>query len=126
MVAIWPIWVSMPVAVTTMVAVPRVTDVFWNAMFERSPSDKSAPRRVSASFETGALSPVRAASWVSRVADRAIRPSAGTMSPASSITTSPGTSSTAGTRATWPSRRTLACGTCNLESASTLARALSS
>ena len=41
MVAIWPIWVSMPVAVTTTVAVPRVTDVFWKAMLERSPSATS-------------------------------------------------------------------------------------
>ena len=45
----------------------------------------------------GALSPVSAASWASRVADRTIRPSAGTMSPASSWTMSPGTTSVAGT-----------------------------
>ena len=40
-VAIWPIWVSIPVAVTTIAAVPRVTAVFWNSMFERSPSATS-------------------------------------------------------------------------------------
>ena len=37
-VAIWPIWVCIPVAVTTIVAVPRVTEVFWNSMLVRSPS----------------------------------------------------------------------------------------
>ena len=52
----------MPVPVTTMVAVPRVTDVFWNSMFERSPRPTSASGRTPASFATGALSPVRAAS----------------------------------------------------------------
>ena len=31
----------MPVAVTTIVAVPRVTDVFWKSMFVRSPSPTS-------------------------------------------------------------------------------------
>ena len=41
-VAIWPIWVSMPVAVTTRVAVPRVTEVFWKSMLVRSPSPTSA------------------------------------------------------------------------------------
>ena len=44
----------------------------------------------------GALSPVRAASWVSRVAERRIRPSAGTMSPASTAAMSPGTTSVEG------------------------------
>ena len=45
----------------------------------RPPSPASTP----ASFATGALSPVSAASCVSSVAERRIRPSAGTMSPAS-------------------------------------------
>ena len=40
-VAIWPISVSIPVAVTTTAAVPRVTAVFWKTMFERSPSPTS-------------------------------------------------------------------------------------
>ena len=74
----------------------------------------------------GALSPVSAASCASSVADATIRPSAGTMSPASSRTTSPGTISSAGTISTWPSRTTRVCGTCSLASASTLARAFSS
>jgi hypothetical protein len=46
---------------------------------------------------TGALSPVDASSCTSSVADRTILPSAGTMSPASTCTRSPGTTSTAGT-----------------------------
>ena len=125
-VAIWPIWVSMPVAVTTIAAVPRVTAVFWNSMFERSPSATSAPASAPASFGIGALSPVSAASWVSSVAERTIRPSAGTMSPASTWTMSPGTTSTAGTSASVPSRTTFACGTCRFESASMLALAFSS
>ena len=32
-VAIRPIRVCMPVSVTTIAAVPRVTEVFWNSMF---------------------------------------------------------------------------------------------
>ena len=40
-VAICPIWVCFPVSVTTIAAVPRVTAVFWNSMFERSPSATS-------------------------------------------------------------------------------------
>jgi len=126
MVAIWPIWVCMPVAVTTMVAVPRVTEVFWNAMFERSPSGTSPSGSTRASLAMGALSPVRAASCVSSVADCTMRPSAGTMSPASSCTMSPTTMATAGTSRSSPLRSTLAWGTCILERASTLARALSS
>ena len=43
-VAICPICVSMPVAVTTIAAVPLVTAVFWNSMFDRSPSATSLPR----------------------------------------------------------------------------------
>ena len=41
-VAICPISVCIPVAVTTIAPVPRVTAVFWNSMFERSPSATSA------------------------------------------------------------------------------------
>ena len=126
MVAMRPISVDIPVAVTTAVAVPRVTDVFWNRTFDRSPSGTSPSGSVPASFGTGALSPVSAASWVSSVAERSRRPSAGTTSPASSWRTSPGTMSTAGSRLTRPSRSTLAWGTCRLARASTLARAFSS
>jgi len=109
-----------------MLAVPRVTDVFWNSMFVRSPMPTSADGRTAASFAMGALSPVRAASCVSSVAERTSRPSAGTMSPASRRTTSPGTRSTAGTSTSERSRTTLLCGTCIFASASTLALAFSS
>ena len=44
--AIRPISVCLPVAVTTKVAVPRVTSVFWNTKFVRSPRAISAAGRV--------------------------------------------------------------------------------
>ena len=125
-VAIRPISVSMPVAVTSIAPVPRVTEVFWNSMSARSPSGTSGEASTAGSLATGALSPVSAASWASSVAERSRRPSAGTMSPASTSTMSPGTTSAAGTSATAPSRRTRLCGTCIFDSASTLARAFSS
>jgi hypothetical protein len=125
-VAMRPISVCIPVAVTTAVAVPRVTEVFWNSMFVRSPRAISGPVRTSAPLLIGALSPVSAASWVSSVADTMIRASAGTTSPPSSRITSPGTISSAGINSSWPSRSTRVCGTWSLASASTLARALSS
>jgi hypothetical protein len=61
-VAIRPIWVCMPVSVATIAAVPLVTEVFWNSMFDRSPIATSPPGSVRASLATGALSPVSAAS----------------------------------------------------------------
>ena len=126
MEAIRPTSVAMPVAVTTMVPVPRVTDVFWNSMSLRSPRAMSAPASAAGSLPTGTLSPVSAASCASSVAEVRMRPSAGTMSPASTATMSPGTRSAAGTSTKRPSRITRAMGTCRLASASTLARALSS
>ena len=54
------------------------------------------------------------------------RPSAGTRSPASTLTMSPGTRSAIGTCATSPPRRTLACTTIIFWSAATLASALPS
>ncbi len=60
----------MPVAVTTIDAVLRVTDVFWNSMFVRSPSATSVLWEHAHVFATGALSPVSAASCVSNVAAR--------------------------------------------------------
>ena len=126
MPAIWPIWVVWPVAVTTNVAVPRVTCVFWNTRFVRSPSASSPSGRVSRSLAIGALSPVSAASCTSRVAEVTILPSAGTTSPASSSPTSPGTSWVDSISSTAPDRRTRARGTCSCASASTLARAFSS
>jgi hypothetical protein len=126
MVAMRPISVCMPVAVMTTVEVPRVTDVFWKTMSVRSPNATSPGARVPPSLATGALSPVSAASCTSRVADRRMRPSAGTRSPASRRTMSPGTRSTAGTMLSSPARTTFASGTCIFDSASTLARAASS
>ena len=78
---------------------------------------------VAGSLLIGALSPVRAASWVSRVAERISRPSAGTMSPESRFTRSPATRSEALTSVRVPSRTTLACGVVIFDRASTLARA---
>ena len=121
--AMRPISVPIPVSVTTIVAVPRVTWVFWNTMFTRSPSVVSGSRTAVASLAMGALSPVSAASWVSRVAARSNLPSAGTMSPASRVTTSPGTSVVASTSRTDPSRSTFAWGTCIFARASTEALA---
>ena len=126
MCAIWPICVEPPVEVTTAVAVPRVTCVFWNTRLVRSPSPVSSPSTDAPSLGTGALSPVSADSWSSSVAEHRMRPSAGTTSPASSRMMSPGTSAVDSTSSTAPARRTRAWGTCSLASASTLARALSS
>jgi len=106
--------------------VPRVTAVFWNAMLSRSPSGTSSSASGSVALPIGALSPVSAASCVSIVAVRTRRPSAGTMSPASSSTTSPGTSWLAGICTSTPSRTTLLVGFCMVASASTLLRACSS
>ena len=47
-----------------------MTCVFWNTMFVRSPSATSPVGSAAASFGTGALSPVSAASCTSRVAER--------------------------------------------------------
>ena len=126
MPAIRPISVALPVAVTTNAVVPRVTWVFWNTRFVRSPSATSPSGNAPASLGIGALSPVSAASCTSSVAEETIRPSAGTTSPASSRTMSPGTSLVDSSSSIWPERRTRACGTCSFASASTLARALSS
>src|ERR1700754_1082131 len=74
-------------------------------MSERSPSGASAPPTASTPLLTGRLSPVSAASAISSVAADGTRPSAGTTSPASISTTSPGTSCSAGNCASLPSRR---------------------
>ena len=79
-----------------------------NARHTRSPSPTSSPAIGAMSFNTGALSPVRAASSISRVAATSSRPSAGTRLPASKSTMSPGTSSAASISTATPSRRTRA------------------
>ena len=65
-------------------------------MSVRSPSGASSCVTVSMPFGTGMLSPVSADSATSSVAAFSSRPSAGTTSPASIETTSPGTSCSAG------------------------------
>ena len=62
------------------------------------------------SFPTGSDSPVSAASWTRRFAPSTSLLSAGTRLPASSSTTSPGTSSLAEISRTWPSLRTFTLG----------------
>ena len=77
-------------------------------MSVRSPSGVSGSLTVSSPLETGMLSPVSADSPTSSVADSRMRPSAGTTSPASIDTTSPGTSCSAGSSMSWPPRCTFA------------------
>ena len=67
-----------------------------------------------------------AASSISRVAATQIRPSAGIRLPASTSTTSPGTSSSASISIAWPSRRTRAIVFIICASALTLSSALAS
>ena len=104
----WPTSVAIPVAVTTNSPEPRVTLVFMYTMSERSPSGVPAPSTGSVPLATGRLSPVSADSAISIVAARSSRPSAGTMSPASIETMSPGTSCSAGISCSCPSRIALA------------------
>ena len=82
-------------------------------------------RDVFGSFGTGALSPVSAASCVSSVADLRRRPSAGTMSPASTGQYRPARARSAGTSAACRRARP-ACGICSFARASTLALAFNS
>ena len=120
-----PTSVVMPVLVTRSVPAPRVTWVFMNARSMRSPRAESAATG-STCLGTGTLSPVNADSSISSVAAVSRRPSAGTRSPASMFTMSPGTSSSIGTEASLPSRRTLAWTISIFWSAATLAFALPS
>ena len=92
----------------------------------RSPSGTSVPSTGSRTFATGVLSPVSPASSISSVAATRMRPSAGTLSPASKPTMSPGTSSSAGICTRSPSRRTLAVMMSIWRSAATLSAALPS
>src|SRR6478672_2621260 len=95
-------------------------------MSVRSPSGASVCVTVSALFATGMLSPVSADSATSSVAALSSRPSAGTTSPASIATTSPGTSCSAGTWTSSPPRRTLALTIIIFWSAATAAAAFPS
>ena len=104
--AMWPISVPMPVVVTIISPRPRVTAVFMKAMHRRSPRGTSGLVIGSVSLGEATLSPVSAASSISRVAARNRRPSAGTRLPASISTTSPGTRPSPSISTAWPSRRT--------------------
>ena len=95
-------------------------------MSKRSPSGTSFPATGSIDFSTGVLSPVRAASSISSVAATRSRPSAGILSPASNVTMSPGTSSSASTSTRCPSRRAWAWMRSIFWSAATLSAALPS
>ena len=95
MSAIRPVSVSMPVAVTSTSPRPRVTAVFMNTVVARSPSAASAATSADADFSDGCASPVSIDSWISSEVADSSRPSAGIRSPASTATTSPGTSSPA-------------------------------
>ena len=102
----WPTSVAMPVVTTRMVPAPRVTWQFMKAMSTRSPRAASAAT-ASTCLGVGTLSPVSADSSISSVAAVRMRASAGTRSPASMLTMSPGTSSSIGTSTRSPFRRTL-------------------
>ena len=104
-----PISVAGPVAVTRPRAVPCVTRVPDHSIDRRSPSGASAATGVVA-FSTGTDSPVRMASCAARPRASITRRSAGTLSPASSRTMSPGTSVAPSTVTRRPSRKTAARG----------------
>ena len=108
MPAIFPTWVSLPVAVTIITALPWVTGVCMNAMPVWSPGARSTPPDASTPLDAGTLSPVSADSSICNELAATIRPSAGTSSPAASRTTSPTTTSSAAISASEPSRRTRA------------------
>ena len=83
----------------------------------RSPNGAFSSRIAVASLSTGKDSPVKAASCTLKFAVITNRTSAGTTSPASINTKSPGTSSFAGTLISFPSRITFATGADNSFSA---------
>ena len=121
-----PTSVAIPVEVTMKLPAPRVTFVFMKTMSVRSPRGVSSDPTASTPFETGRLSPVSAASAISSVAAERRRPSAGTRSPASIETTSPGTSCSAGICTSSPPRRTRALTIIIFWSAATASAALPS
>ncbi len=104
--AMRPVSVRSPVAQTTPSPWPLVTRLPANARFFRSANSVSRPSG-SACFATGTDSPVSADSSTPNPHTRTSRRSAPIRSPGSSNTTSPGTSTSASTRRTSPSRRTV-------------------
>ena len=109
-VAILPISVCAPVATTTPSPRPFATIELENAIFLRSASGVPCGKTHIKSFSVGTLSPVSALSSHLSIAPSKIRRSAGTISPASSTTTSPTTKFALGIFCTLPPRITLAIG----------------
>ena len=107
--AILPTSVCMPMSVIIIFPRPLVMKLPENTMFLRSPS-ATWPGMASVILSTLRLSPVRALSSIFKPAHSIIRPSAGTISPASKRTISPGIRSLAGSCTTLPSRNTDAFG----------------
>ncbi len=99
----WPISVPSAVATTTPRPWPATTSVPAKAIEARSPNGAAAPTGTTA-LATGTDSPVSAASCTASCAVQVRRRSAGTRSPASISTMSPGTTSAAGSVTRWPSR----------------------
>ena len=96
-------------------------------MSSRSPSGTSSPATGVDAFSTGVLSPVSPASSISSVAATSMRPSAGTLSPASKDDdVSRARAPRPGSRPARPSRRTCALITSIFWSAATLSAALPS
>ena len=110
MSAIFPTSVLIPVFTTTPLPRPYVTLLFEKAMFTRSPMPISPAGKIPISFSTGTDSPVKAASSIFNEAASNNRISAGTTSPASSITISPGTNSSLLIVNVCPSLKTVAFG----------------
>ncbi len=108
--AICPIWVCIPVDVTTPTPCPVDTTVPINAILTWSPSPTSSSEITVISFSTGRDSPVSAASSICRLVTSSRRTSAATMVPVSSFSMSPGTSVCAGIFSHCPLRITNAIG----------------
>mmetsp|Transcript_9427 Transcript_9427/g.27257 ORF Transcript_9427/g.27257 Transcript_9427/m.27257 type:complete len:220 (-) Transcript_9427:95-754(-) len=123
-----PISVSMPVATTTPMQLPFDTVVEEKSMLTFDWMIQSLPWTLSVCFETLWDSPV---SWDCSMRTVVVfnlthRRSAGTLSPALTSTTSPGTKSSASTCCQVPSRSTCAWSGCNLFKASSAFSALDS
>ena len=107
--AILPTSVCMPMSVMTISPRPLVMKLPEKTIFLRSPR-AACSEIASMILSELRLSPVNVLSSIFKPAHSMIRPSAGTTSPASKRTISPGTSSLAGSCTTVPLRRTEAFG----------------
>ncbi len=106
--AMLPRYVLTPVTTTTAVAVPLCTLVPRKQVFFSSVGELEACGSGSWNFSTGIDSPVRVPWLTNRSLVVSSRTSPGIMSPAESLTTSPGTRSRSGTSRALPSRSTVA------------------